>query len=191
MVHCVVTDSIACSTTCRYLSYSEADFGVFCPAGATRCTDGVKFGMQEGTDPFCMPNFTPCNDKGIGPPKLKFLLRLIKMWNINARQGHIPCTIFTKFAEFVPHYRMRYLLQFRWICSRGYGVTGSHYPQIFSAPSGQTMHQTSNVFEVQERAGGPLSPCQVWWGSDFTRRRGGQKRGVFLSVCLSVCSSRF
>jgi len=27
---------------------------------------------------------------------------------------------------------------------------------------------------------------QVWWGSDFTRRRGGQKRWVFLSVCLSV-----
>ena len=42
--------------------------------------------------------------------------------------------------------------------------------------------------EVQERARGPLSPCQVWWGSDFTRHRGGQKRWVF---CLSVCPSRF
>jgi len=40
---------------------------------------------------------------------------------------------------------------------------------------------------MQERARGPLSPCQVWWGSDFTRRRAGQKRCVFcLSVCLSV-----
>jgi len=29
---------------------------------------------------------------------------------------------------------------------------------------------------VQERARSPLSPRQVWWGSDFTRRRGGQKR---------------
>jgi len=27
------------------------------------------------------------------------------------------------------------------------------------------------VFEMQERARGPLSPCQVWWGSDFTRCR--------------------
>jgi len=44
------------------------------------------------------------------------------------------------------------------------------------------------VFEVQERARGPLSPCQVWWGWDFTRRRGGQKRSVF---CLSVCRSCF
>jgi len=32
------------------------------------------------------------------------------------------------------------------------------------------------VLEVQESARGPLPPCQVWWGSDFTRRRGGQKR---------------
>jgi len=29
---------------------SEADFEVFHPAGATRCTDGVKFGVEEGTE---------------------------------------------------------------------------------------------------------------------------------------------
>ena len=40
-----------------------------------------------------------------------------------------------------------------------------------------------NILEVQERARGPLSPCQVWWRSDFTRRRDGKKRWVFLSVC--------
>jgi len=38
-----------------YLIYSEADFEVFRPAEATRCTDGVKFGTEEGT----MPNFAP------------------------------------------------------------------------------------------------------------------------------------
>ena len=27
---------------CRYLVYSEADFEVFRPAGATRCTDGCE-----------------------------------------------------------------------------------------------------------------------------------------------------
>jgi len=43
------------------------------------------------------------------------------------------------------------------------------------------------VFEVQERALGSLSPCQVCLGSDFTRRRSGQNVEVFcLSVCLSV-----
>ena len=35
----LVTSSIAGSAK-RYLSYSEADFQIFRPAGATRCTDG-------------------------------------------------------------------------------------------------------------------------------------------------------
>jgi len=62
----------------------------------------------------------------------------------------------------------------------------------FSAPtSDETMRQTvrpPTALEMQERARGPLPPCQVWWGSDFTRS--GQKRWV-LFVCLSVCPSRF
>jgi len=44
------TGSIARSATRLYLSYSDADFEVFRPAGATRCTDGVKVGMEEGTE---------------------------------------------------------------------------------------------------------------------------------------------
>jgi len=40
---------MARSTKRLYLSYSGADFEVFRRAGATRCTDGVKFGMEEGT----------------------------------------------------------------------------------------------------------------------------------------------
>jgi len=35
----LVTGSFARSATCRYLIYSEADFEVFRPAGATRYTD--------------------------------------------------------------------------------------------------------------------------------------------------------
>ena len=41
-----------------------------------------------------------------------------------APQGRIPRAIFTKFAEFVPHFRTRWVLKFGWICSRGYGVMG-------------------------------------------------------------------
>ena len=39
---------------------------------------GVKFGMEERTeDPLLRAKFHPhrCNDKGVGPHKLKFLLR--------------------------------------------------------------------------------------------------------------------
>jgi len=60
-----------------------------------------------------------------------------------------------------------------WGCFK---LTGSGYPQIFSASSGETVRQTPKVLEVQERARGPLSPSQLSWGSDFTHRRGGQKR---------------
>ena len=49
----------------RYLSYSEADFEVFRPAGATRCTDGVKFGSEEGPSvPSSVANFTPIGTTG-------------------------------------------------------------------------------------------------------------------------------
>ena len=49
----IITGSIARSAARRYFSYSEADFEVFRPAGATRCTDGVKFGKEEGTEGPC------------------------------------------------------------------------------------------------------------------------------------------
>jgi len=94
------------------------------------------------------------------------------------------------------------MLKFCWICSRGYGVIGVSswrglvIPKCSAPLSGETMRQTPKVLEAQERARGRLSPCRVWWGSDCTRRRGGQKRwGFWLSVCLFaslyVCSSRF
>ena len=42
-----------------YLSYSEADFEVFLPAGATRCTDGGEIWHEGGDLPSFVPNFTP------------------------------------------------------------------------------------------------------------------------------------
>jgi len=52
----ILFGSIARSATRRYLIYSEADFEVFRPAGATCCTDGGE--IWHG-GPFSMPNFTP------------------------------------------------------------------------------------------------------------------------------------
>ena len=45
-------------------------------------------------------------DKTALPKTEMFTDILTKMWNINATQ-RIPCAIFTKFAEFVPRFRMR------------------------------------------------------------------------------------
>ena len=67
----LVTGSLARSASRRDLIYSEADFEVFRLAGATRCTDGVKFGVVL----HAKFHLNQCNDKGVGPPKLKFILR--------------------------------------------------------------------------------------------------------------------
>jgi len=91
---------------CRYLIYSEADFEVLHPAGATRCTDGGEI-WHGGGDRLRAKLPHRCNDKDVGPPKLKFLLRFDQNVEYKPLQGRIPCAIFTKFAEFVPHFRMR------------------------------------------------------------------------------------
>ena len=49
--------ALRAAQTCRYLVYSEADFEVFRPAGATRCTDWGE--IWHGKVPSSMPNFTP------------------------------------------------------------------------------------------------------------------------------------
>ena len=62
------------------------------------------------------------------------------MWNINAPQGSTPCAIFTKFAEFL--YTISGALAVKTsldLLKRlwsywGFKLTGSGYPQIFSAP---------------------------------------------------------
>ena len=111
----IFTGSIARSANCRYLIYSEAHFEVFRPAGATRCTDGGEIwhgGLRAKFHPH------RCNDKGVGPPKLKFLLRFDRNLEYKRPAGAYPLRDFTKFAEFVPHFRMRWVLKFGWICSR-------------------------------------------------------------------------
>jgi len=102
------------------------------------------------------------------------------MWNISAgayplHDFHKICRICTPFQDALAVKISLDLLKELW----SYGdfkLTGSGYPKFSAPPSGETLHQTPKSFEVQECARGPLSPCQVWWGSHFTRHRGGQKR---------------
>ena len=50
----------------------------FAPQGRHVAPMGVKFGMEDGSEGHLLhATFHPhrCNDKGVGPPKLKFLLR--------------------------------------------------------------------------------------------------------------------
>ena len=126
-----------------YLIYSEADFEDFRPAGATRCTDGVKFGTEEGTeDPVLRAKFNPhrCNDKGIGPLKLKFLLIFGQNVEYKRPAGAYPlcdfhkiCRICTSFQDALAVNVSLNFLKGLWSSWR-FNLTGSDYPQIFSAP---------------------------------------------------------
>ena len=89
-----VTGSIARSATRRYLSYSEADFEVFRPAGATRCIDRGE--IWHG--PLLRAKFHPnrCIDKGIGFPKLIFKLRFDQNVEYKSPAGAYPLRDFHK-----------------------------------------------------------------------------------------------
>jgi len=145
-----------------------------------------------------------CNDKGIGLQKLKYLLRLDQHVEYKRPAGayrlhdfHKISRVSTPFHGALDVKTSLDLLKGLW-SYEGFKLTGSDYPPNFqSPPSGETMRQTPKSFRC---ARGPLAPCQVWLGSNFTRHRGGQKGRVFVLpfvkrfalcyrsvVCLSVC----
>ena len=71
----IVTGSIERSAKRRYISYSEADFEVFRPTEATRCTDGSEIwhrGVHWKSTPPWQISPHRCNNKDIGPLKLIF-----------------------------------------------------------------------------------------------------------------------
>jgi len=122
----------------------------------------------------------------VGDEEWKFFFT--KLGNTNAPQRRIPCAIFTKFMKFVPHFRIKDALAVK-ICMdllkglRSYGglklrVSGS--PKFL-----ESLVEPPNVLEMYERAGGHLSPCQIWWV--WTSPAAGAARNVeFLFVCLCV-----
>ena len=100
------------------------------------------------------------------------------------RDFHKICRICTKYQDALAVKIWLDLLDELW--SYGGYVEGAWLPPNFQHPlAAKVCVRPRKVLEVQERARGTLSPCQVWWGWDFTRRRGGQNV-EFLSVCLSV-----
>ena len=75
--------ALRAAQTCRYLIYSEADFEVFRPAGATRCTDGGEIwhgggGTEEETEgPSCVPNLPPSVQRqGCRAPKIEIFTQI-------------------------------------------------------------------------------------------------------------------
>ena len=104
---------------------------------------GVKFGMEEvhAEGPLLRAKFHPhrCNNNGVGPQILKFLLRFDQNSEYKRPAGVYRLR---DFHEICIICRVRYLLKFGCICSRGYEssyggfkLRGLHgFPQIFCAP---------------------------------------------------------
>jgi len=159
---------------------------------------GVKFG------PLLRAKFHPhrCNDKGRGPLKLKILLIFGQNVEYKRPAGAYPlcdfhkiCRICSSFKDALAVKVSLNLLKGLWSYGRS-NLTWAWLPPNFQCPlAAKLCVRPPNVLEVKERARGPLSPCQVWWRSDFIRHRGGEKRRVFLSVShafsVTLVTSRF
>ena len=85
--------ALRAAQTCRYLIYSEADFEVFTPQGRHVAPMGVKFQR--------------CNDKGVGPPKWKFLLRFDQNVEYKRPAGAYPLRDFHKICRVCTTFRVR------------------------------------------------------------------------------------
>ena len=129
----------------------------FAPQGRHVATMGVKFGMEEGTEgpllhakfhphrcegPLLHAKFHPnlCNDKGVGPPKLKFVLRFDRNVEYKRPAGAYPlrdfhkiCKVCTSFQNTLAVKILLDLLKGLWSYG-GFKLRGSGFPQIFSAP---------------------------------------------------------
>ena len=183
LVTIIFTGGIARSASRRYLIYLEADFEVFRPTGATRCTDGVEIWRGGPPSPHPRQISPPLAQRqGCRTPKLKFLLRFDQNVEYKRPTGAFPlhdfhkiCRVCTSFQDALGVKISLDSVKGLWSYG-GFKFRESGYPIFSAPPSGESMRQTPKVLEVQERARGPLSSCQVWWGSDFTRRRGSQKR---------------
>jgi len=111
--------------------------------------------MEEGPEgPLLHATFHPhrCNDKGIGPPKLKFLLRFDQNVGYKRpaeayplRDFHKICRLCTPFQVALGVNILLDLLKGLWSCG-DFKLRASGFPQIFRAPSGETMHQTPQTF---------------------------------------------
>jgi len=104
---------------------------------------GVKFGVEEGIEgPLLHAKFHPhrCNDKGVGPPKLKFLLRYDHNVEYKRPAGVYPLRDFHKICRVCTpfQYVLAVKILLDWLKGLwsygGFKLRGSSYPQIFSAP---------------------------------------------------------
>ena len=125
---------------CRYLVYSEADFEVFRPAGATRCTDAGEIWHAWRSPPPCRISPPSVQRQGCRTPKLKFLLRFDRNLEYKRPAGaytlrdfHKICRACTSFQAALGVKIWLDLLKGLWSYG-GFKLMVSGSCQIFSGP---------------------------------------------------------
>ena len=124
----------------------------FAPQGRHVAVMGVKFGMEEGDRLHAIFHPNRCNEKGVGLPKLKFLLRFDRNVEYKRPAGAYPlrdfhkiCRVCTSFYDALGVKIWLDLLK----GLRSYGgfkLRGSGSPKFSAPPSGETMRQTTKRF---------------------------------------------
>ena len=127
----------------------------FVPQGRHVAPMGVKFGTEQGTEgPLLRAKFHPhqCNDKGVGPSKLKFLLRFDRHVEYKRPAGayslrdfHKICRGCTSFQDALCVKIWLDLLKGLWSYG-GFKLGGRVSPKFSATPSGETMRQTTKRF---------------------------------------------
>ena len=77
--HFLLPAALREAQTCRYLVYSEANFEVFRPAGATRCTDGGEIwhgGGHRRSPPPCQISPPSVQRQGCRTPKIEIFTQI-------------------------------------------------------------------------------------------------------------------
>ena len=180
-----------------YLIYSEADFEVFRPAGATRCTDGIEI-WHGGGDRSAKFQPNRCNDKGVGLQKLTFLLRFDQYVEYKRpveayplRDIHKICRVCTPFEDALGVKSWLDLLEGLW-SYWGFKLRGSGYPKL-SAPLAAKLCVRSQTFFRYKNVLGVLYHRAKFGGARISPAASVTKNVDFfcLFVCLSVCSSHF
>jgi len=153
MLRYVITGSIARSASRRYLLYSEANFDVFRPAGTTHCTNGSEIWQRSPPPRQISPH--QCNDKGVGPQKLKFSLRFDQNVEYKRPAGAYPlrdfhkiCRVCTAFQDALAVKTSLNFLEGLWSYG-GFKLRWPGFSPKFSVPfSGETMRQTPKKFSM-------------------------------------------
>ena len=159
----------------------------------------LRFVDGRGVGPLLHAKFHPhrCNDKGVGPPKLKFLLRFNRNVEYKRPAGAYPLRdvhkirrVCTSFQDALGVKMWLDLLKGLWSYG-GFKLKGSGFPQIFSARSGETMRQTTKRFRGERTCSRSSITMPSLVGLGFHPPPGWPKTLSFLCVCLFVCPSRF